>query len=211
MATATAQPSQAAIFAEDLFPFSLRIGSSSEEMHARFDEFARNNPSLKLEQTADGEIVVMLPTGGKSGIRGTEITRQVANWAIAAGGLVFDSATLFKLPSGAKRGPDCAWVRKERWDSLSDDEQEAYPPLAPDLAIELRSKTDRLSLLQAKMMEYVECGVSLGWLIDPYERVVYVYQPEHAVIELRDPKFLEGGAVAIGLTLDLATIFETPR
>ena len=195
-------------FYSELFPFRLKIASSREEMQARFDEFARNNPDLCLEQTAEGEIIVMLPTGGKSGIRGSEITKQVAVWAATAGGLVFDSQTLFMLSNGAKRGPDCAWVQRQRWEALSDNEQESYPPLAPDLVIEVRSKSDRLSVIQAKMLEYISCGVRLGWLIDPYQRDVFIYQPAREVVAMHEPKTLEGGEVAVGLKLDLLPIFQ---
>ncbi len=207
MISATSQSTLEMLLDGDCLPVSLKIGSCRQEMIDRFEEFASNNPSLHLEQTAGGEVIVMLPTGGRTSVRNTEITKQVANWATRNGGFVFDSQSLFRLPNGAKRGPDCAWVRADRWTSLSDEEQESYPPLAPDLAIELRSKTDRLVALQTKMEEYAANGVRLGWLIDPFERQVYVYRPQKSVIQLREPQELDGEDVALGLKLDLTLIY----
>lgn len=189
-------------------PVSLRIGACRQEMFDFFDTFVSYNPDYRFEQSAEGEIIVMLPTGGKNGIRGSEIIKQVAVWANTHGGLVFDSQTLFKLPNGAKRGPDCAWVTQERWNALSNDEQETYPPLAPDLIVELRSKSDSLNLLRQKMEEYINQGVRLGWLLDPYLRMAHIYQPGKQVIELRQPHFLDGADVATGLKLDVLAIFD---
>ena len=103
-----------------------------------------NNPELKVEQTADGEMVFMSPTGGESGLRNSEINAALVNWARGYGGVVFDSSTLFRLPNGALRSPDASWIQTSRWQSLSDQERTSFPPIAPDFVIELRSQTDRL-------------------------------------------------------------------
>lgn len=116
----------------------------------------------------------MSPTGGESGIRNSEISFQLTAWTRNAGGFAFDSSTLFRLPNGALRSPDASWIASDRWQQLSPEERESYPPIAPDFVIELRSKTDRLVDLQDKMKEYCDCNVRLGWLIDPMLKQVHV-------------------------------------
>ena len=119
----------------------------------------------------------MSPTGGETGYRNGKINLQLGLWAQSFGGFVFDSSTLFQLPNGAKRSPDAAWISEKRWLSLTLEERKGFPPIAPDFVIELRSESDRLVDLQAKMQEYVDNGVRLGWLIDPFERQVHAYEP----------------------------------
>ncbi|MDQ3374875.1 MAG: Uma2 family endonuclease, partial [Acidobacteriota bacterium] len=119
----------------------------------------------------------MPPTGGRTGYRNFSLIVEFGKWSEKDGtGVGFDSSTVFVLPSGAKRSPDLAWVSNERWNSLSNEEQEKFPPLCPDFVVELRSRTDLLFTLQEKMREYVENGAQLGWLIDPSEKKVYVYR-----------------------------------
>ncbi len=142
-----------------------------------FEDFCRQNPDLKIELTKEGELIVMPPTGGRTGYRNFSLIVEFGKWSEKDGtGVGFDSSTVFVLPSGAKRSPDLAWVSNERWNSLSNEEQEKFPPLCPDFVIELRSRTDLLFTLQEKMREYVENGAQLGWLIDPSEKKVYVYR-----------------------------------
>jgi Uma2 family endonuclease len=92
-------------------------------------------------------------------------------------GLGFDSSTGFTLSNGAKRSPDVAWVRRSRWEVVTAEEQEEFPPLCPNFVVELRSRSDDIATLQAKMQEYVANGAPLGWLIDPHEKRVYIYRP----------------------------------
>ncbi len=142
-----------------------------------FEDFCRQNPDLKIELTKEGELIVMPPTGGRTGYRNFSLIVEFGKWSEKDGtGVGFDSSTVFVLPSGAKRSPDLAWVSNERWNSLSNEEQEKFPPLCPDFVVELRSRTDLLFTLQEKMREYVENGAQLGWLIDPSEKKVYVYR-----------------------------------
>ena len=126
--------------------------------------------------------MIMPPTGTKTGWRNSRITQRLANWAETDGtGLVFDSSTGFTLPSGAKRSPDSSWVRRERWDALTEAQQDSFAPVCPDFVIELRSRQDRLAVLQEKMQEYIENGAQLGWLIDPLEKRVHIYCPDQSV------------------------------
>src|SRR4028118_138390 len=158
-----------------------------------FYEFCRLNPDLSLELTSEGDLIIMPPTGGKTGKQNLKLSVRLGNWAEGDGtGQSFDSSTVFTLPNGAKRSPDFAWVRNERWDALTEDEQERFPPLCPDFVVELRSRTDTLKNLRRKMEEYMANGAQLGWLIDPQERRVHVYRPGAAVEELNDPRAVSG-------------------
>lgn len=186
--------------------FSPLLKKMSEE---EFYEFCRLNPELRLELTSEGDLVIMPPTGGKSGIRNSKLNFKLVGWVEKDGtGQSFDSSTVFTLPSGAKRSPDFAWVRNERWDALSEDEQERFPPLCPDFVVELRSRTDVLKNLQQKMEEYVANGARLGWLIDPLERKVHVYRPDAPVEELDNPQTISGEPLLRGLELDLRKIWD---
>jgi Uma2 family endonuclease len=170
----------------------------------QFYQLCQDNPELQLELTASGELIVMSPTGSKTGWRNSKLNQRLANWSDQDGrGLCFDSNAGFTLPNGAKRSPDAAWALWERWNALSDEEQERFAPLCPDFVCELRSSQDNLGKLKHKMSEYIENGARLGWLIDPLEDRVYVYRPGSEVQLVDHPKSLEGGDVLKGFVLDL--------
>jgi Uma2 family endonuclease len=172
-----------------------------------FDLCAANR-ELRIERTSDGELVIMPPTGGDTGRRNFDLTGQFAVWVRRDGtGVGFDSSTGFLLPNGAERAPDLAWVRKPRWDALTEAERRKFPPLCPDFVIELRSPSDQLGGQQAKLEEYIACGAHLGWIIDPEERRVHVYRPGRAVDVLERPTELRGDPELPGLILDLRTIW----
>ena len=175
------------------------------------DEFAKLcalNPEMRLEYTSTGDLIIMTGTGGWTGHTNARLTRLFDTWAEAEGsGFVFASSTVFILPNGAKRSPDVCWIRRERWETLSPDEQNGFPPLGPDFVLELRSPSDRLLTLQDKMQEYLDNGARLGWLIDPFERVVYIYRPGEAVERLDDPREVSGEPVLAGFVLQLGNIW----
>jgi Uma2 family endonuclease len=175
-----------------------------------FYEFCRLNPDLSLELTSEGDLIIMPPTGGKSGLRNAILITRLTTWALEdKSGLAFDSSTAFTLPNGAKRSPDFAWVGNERWDALTEEEQERFPPLCPDFVVELRSRTDTLKNLREKMEEYMANGAQLGWLIDPQERRVYVYRPGAVAVEqLDDPRAVSGEPLLRGLELELQEIWD---
>lgn len=126
----------------------------------QFWQLCQHNRDLRLEQTAKGELIIMPPTGWKSGNRNSKLTQRLENWAEADGtGFAFDSSTGFNLPNGATRSPDAAWVGQERLKAFTPDPAR-FLPMAPDFAVELRSATDRLETLQQKMQEYIDCGVT---------------------------------------------------
>ncbi|HEV2762080.1 MAG TPA: Uma2 family endonuclease [Pyrinomonadaceae bacterium] len=174
-----------------------------------FFEFCQLNKDLRIELTSEGDLIIMPPTGGKTGRRNVKLTIRLGSWAEAEGsGQPFDSSTGFTLPNGAKRSPDFAWVSNERWDALTDEKQEKFPPLCPDFVVELRSSNDSLTSLQQKMEEYVSNGAQLGWLIDPFERKVHVYQPGGEVEILDDPESVSGEPVLRGFALDVRALWE---
>jgi Uma2 family endonuclease len=189
-------------FTLDLNP----VGSLTEEA---FYQLCQRNPDLKLERSAQGDLIIMPPTGGESGRRNADITIDLGLWnRQTQQGYTFDSSTCFKLPNGAERSPDAAWISKARWEALSKDDRSKFPPIAPDFVIELRSVTDRLDLLQAKMRDYQDNGVQLGWLINPQDRQVEVYRVGHPVEVLDQPDTVSGEPVLPGFILDLNRIFQ---
>jgi Uma2 family endonuclease len=181
------------------------LGKISDE---EFEQICRHNPDLQIELTKEGELVIMPPTGGRTGRRNFSLSVRFGNWAEKDGsGVAFDSSTIFVLPSGAKRSPDLAWIKNERWEDLSEREQEGFPPLCPDFVVELRSRTDSLSDLREKMEEYIENGASLGWLIDPLERKVHVYRQNAKVEILDNPESVSGEPLLKGFTLTMDKIW----
>ncbi len=166
------------------------------------------NRDLRIERNAEGELLLMPPAGGATGGRNAEITRQVGNWAKTDGtSTAFDSSTGFRLPNGAVRSPDAAWVLRPRLEAISPEEREKFLPLCPDFVIELRSFSDTLRDVQAKMEEYLTNGARLGWLIDPYSKHLYVYRPGAAVETLENPKRVFGDPLLPGFVLDLREVW----
>lgn len=174
----------------------------------KFLELCLDNPNLRLEMTAKGELIVMGPTTSETGRRNASLNFQLYFWARDDGtGICFASSAGFTLPNGAKVSPDASWVRRERYEALTAEEREQFAPLCPDFVVELRSKTDRLARLQAKMSEYLENGARLGWLIDPAARRVYVYRPGQEVETLDAPETIAGEPVLPNFVLQLREIW----
>ncbi|MBI3651134.1 MAG: Uma2 family endonuclease [Acidobacteria bacterium] len=174
----------------------------------QFELLCRDNRDMRIELTAEGELLIMPPTGYMSGWRNSNLNYQLVAWSKANGtGICFDSSTLFTLPNGAKRSPDVSWIRLERCNALTEDEKEGFAPICPDFVIELRSPTDRLSTLQDKMLEYMENGAQLGWLIDPKSKQVFIYRPNQPVECLDNPATVSGELVLQGFVLNLAEIW----
>ena len=174
----------------------------------QFYELCRANSELRFERTAEGEILIMPPTGSRTGQRNFTLTTLFGIWVEQDGtGVGFDSSTAFKLPNGATRSPDVSWIRRERWDALALEEQEKFSPICPDFVIELRSSTDGLADLQAKMREYITSGVRLGWLLDPQEQAVYVYRQGAEVEVINHAHEISGEPELPGFTLSLRDIW----
>jgi Uma2 family endonuclease len=173
-----------------------------------FFEFCQANRDWRFERTREGEVIITPPTGGETGGRNFDLTVAFGNWAKAEGkGKGFDSSTGFKLPNGADRSPDVAWVKLERWHALTDEQRRKFPPLCPDFVVELRSATDSLDKLKDKMQEYLDNGAQLGWLIDPQERKVYIYRPQTAVECLDNPERVSGEPLLRGFTLEMREVW----
>lgn len=170
----------------------------------QFYQLCRQNEALRFEMTAQGELWIMAPVGGESGKREADLITDLQLWNRQSQlGVVFSSSTIFRFPNGAKRSPDVAWIEQSRWNALSQAERETFPPIAPDFVIELRSRTDGLSDLRDKMQEYVTNGVRLGWLINPQDQQVEIYEPNQPIDILSLPAQLSGGTVLPGFSLDL--------
>ncbi len=177
----------------------------------QFFEFCQQNKDVRIERTSEGDLEVMPPAGWETGHRNMKLAVQLGTWAEQDDtGVATDSSGGYRLPNGAVRAPDAAWVRRGRLAELTAEQKRKFIPLCPDFVIELRSPTDSLSLIEAKMREYIENGARLGWLIDPEERKVHVYQPGEAVRVLENPGEVSGEPVLPGFTLDLRRIWE-PR
>ena len=174
-------------------PIVLRMPPALVMDDDEFFDFCQINRDLRIERTADGEIIVMPPTGSETGGRNFDLVVQFGNWVKRDGtGKGFDSSTGFKLPNGAERSPDASWVKKERWEALTPKQREKFAPLCPDFVIELRSPSDRVKSLHKKMEEYMDNGALLGWLIDPNNRQVYIYRPDGEVEQLDNPATVKG-------------------
>ncbi|MBD1860956.1 MULTISPECIES: Uma2 family endonuclease [Trichocoleus] len=174
----------------------------------QFYELCQANPDVKLERSMAGELIVMAPTGGETGSYNSEINADFVIWNRQTRlGKVFDSSTCFKLPQGGDRSPDVAWVVLERWNALCPEQQRKFPPIAPDFVLELLSPTDSLEKTQAKMQEYMQSGVRLGWLIDRDNRRVEIYRLGQPGEVLVAPNQLSGEDVLPGFVLDLETVW----
>lgn len=187
---------------------TLRLDSIIHLSGQQFVQLCSANPDTKLELTAQGELVVMPPTGGESGRRNRKLTQQLGIWTDANGtGEAFDSSTMFQLPSGAYRSPDAAWIALPRWRGLTDEERQTFPPLCPDFVIELRSNSDSLRTLQDKMQEYLENGLRLGWLINPQNQQVEIYRQNQPKEFLQSPTQISGEDVLPGFVLHFSGIW----
>jgi Uma2 family endonuclease len=176
--------------------------------HEEFEKLCQDNPERSLELTANGELVVMPPVGGESGNFELELGGELFVWNRQTRlGKIFSSSTVFVLPNGAQRSPDAAWVELSRWEALTPEQRQKFPPLAPDFVIELRSATDRLPPLREKMEEYRANGVRLGLLIDPQQKQVEIYRLGQEPFVLESPTEIDCSEVMPGFILSMSRIF----
>lgn len=187
----------------------LNIPPNLKVSQEQFAILAAANRDVQLELTATGELIIMPPTGGNTGKRNIDIEGQLWFWNRQTKlGVTFNSSTAFLLPNGAERSPDAAWVSQTRWDRLKPEEQDSFPPLCPDFAIELRSKSDNMEPLRKKMQEYIDNGLRLGWLIDTKNKQIEIYRANQPVEVLDNPTSLSGEDVLLGFVLDLQVVFS---
>ena len=187
---------------------SLQIPPSLKFTDEEFEQIVEFNKELRLELTAEGELIIMSPTGGETGNRNFDLIGQIWFWSRKNKlGKAFDSSTGFKLPNGATRSPDASWVKLDRWNDLTSEQKTKFLPIAPDFVIELMSPSDSLKKTQEKMEEYINNGVRLGWLINRKNRQVEIYRIGKEVEVLDNPDSLSGENVLPGFVLDLEMIW----
>jgi Uma2 family endonuclease len=195
-------------FTDNHLPPHLLVNVKDVIAPEQFEGLCRANRDLRLELTSTGELIVMPPAGSKTGMRNADLTYQLTAWAKKdRSGISFDSSTGFTLPNRAMLSPDAAWIKRERWDSLTKDEQEGFAPLCPDFVVEIRSRSDNLPPLESKMQEYISNGALLAWLIDPLKHRVYVYKPDQGVKVLENPEVVSGDPLLSGFDLRLSQLW----
>ena len=187
---------------------TIAIPETFKVTHEQFQQIASVNRDLRLERSAEGELIVMPPTGSDTGNRNLDIEGQLWLWNRQTKlGVAFNSSSGFHLPNGANRSPDAAWVKLDRWEALTSEEREGFAPICPDFVVELRSKSDNIASLRAKMREYLANRACLGWLIDRKNRKVEIYRQGQDVEVLDNPTTLSGENVLPGFVLDLTEVW----
>ncbi|MFN6560564.1 MAG: Uma2 family endonuclease [Nostoc sp. ChiSLP01] len=190
-------------------PLVLQIPSSMQMTDEQFFEFCQVNRDLRIERNKFGELVIMPPTGSETGNREGNIFGQLWVWSEQDGtGITFSSSTGFKLSTGAERSPDASWIKLERWNSLSSEQQQKFAPICPDFVVELKSPSDNLQTLKEKMEEYMnEPGIQLSWLIDRKQRKVYIYRPGLSEECLDNPASVSGDPILPGFILNMSKVW----
>lgn len=181
---------------------------SIELTDEQFYQLCLNNRDLRFERNANGDLLIMPPTGGETGNRNIEIAYQLQAWSRQnKSGLAFDSSTGFKLPNGANRSPDASWIPRNKWNSLTKEQQQKFIPLCPDFVIELFSPSDKLAETKNKMEEYIDNGTYLGWLINPQNQQVEIYRQVKEIEVLYSPQSLSGENILPGFILNFELIW----
>ena len=198
-----------AVSPDVVLPYRLALNVRALEItEDQLAQLSSDNSDLRLELSAERELIIMPPAFSETGWQELELATQISNWAKQDGtGRAFGPTAGFTLPNGAVRAPDVSWIPLSRWEALSDTDRYGFAKVCPDFVIELRSQSDSLRDVQDKMQEYVENGARLGWLIDPQNRRVHVYRTGQAVEILDEPTFVSGDPVLPGFTLDLSSIW----
>ena len=208
MATQTLTPPRIERATDATLPIVLRLSPVIEMSEAQFLAFCEMNSEARIERTSEGELEIMPPAGMYTGAQNSNIATELGIWARRDGtGIAFNSSAGFTLPNGAVRSPDASWVLKSRLEELTDEDKRGFGHICPDFVIELRSPTDRLSVLRAKMEEYMENGARLGWLLDPDNRCVYVYRPNMEAQILENPETVSAGPELAGFTMELEAVW----
>jgi len=188
--------------------YSLNLEPMGKVTDDKFYQICQKNPDLKLEINAEREILIMSPTGGETGNRNAEIITEFIIWNRQKKlGKVFDSSTCFRLPNGAEKSPDVSFITLERWEKLTENQREKFPPIAPDFVLELMSPSDNLSKTQAKMQEYIDNGVKLGWLINRKKKQVEIYTQNENKQVINNPNFLSGQAILPDFNLNMKYVW----
>jgi len=189
-------------------PLVLQMSPAIEMTDEQFFTFCQQNRNYQIERTATGEITIMPPTGSETGNRNFDLIVQLGIWTRQNGtGIGFDSSAGFTLPNGTIKSSDAAWVKLEKWQNLTPEQQQKFAPICPDFIVELRSPSDNLQTLKDKLQEYIDNGTSLGLLIDRKNRQVYIYRPNSQIECLDNPSIINCQPVLPEFILDLSTIW----
>ncbi|MBX2967916.1 MAG: Uma2 family endonuclease [Cyclobacteriaceae bacterium] len=189
--------------------FILKFPQDTQFSDDEFFEFCAANDPLRIERNSKGQIIIMSPSGSKTGNIHFKIIHAFSTWVMEneGSGYGFDSSAGFKLPDQSILAPDAAFVVTQRWESLTEEQQKKFAPLTPDFIIEVRSESDSLSQLKTKMDDWIRNGCHLAWLIDPIEKKAYIYKPDESVTTIDNFKAkLSGESVLPGFELDLSKL-----
>ena len=204
---------QTLVRAAEVEPFVIKFRPLTDMTDEQFADFCALNDVLRIERSAEGEIILMPPAHSNTGTRNADLNADLTIWARTDGtGTYFDSSAGFKLPNGALRSPDASWILNSRLDALTSDERSGFFSICPNFVIEMRSSSDSLTDLRAKMEEYMDNGARLGWLIDPLASPtqVYIYRPQTEIEILECPDDVSADPELMGFTLNLSRIWNTP-
>jgi Uma2 family endonuclease len=175
-----------------------------------FFDFCMANEGMNIERNSKREIIIMPPTSYESGFQELDLCFYVKLWNHThKGGIMFSSQTGFTLPNQAIRSPDCSWISWERHNQLSEEDRKKFAHIAPDFVAEIKSPSDSWKGLQFKMVEYIENGVQLGWLIDVSKQKIMIYTPDNMEPQEQNFGIIDGGNVLVGLEIDLRKIFQS--
>ena len=188
--------------------FQLEMLPAVPMTQEQFFDFCQQNRKIRMERTAQGELIIMAPAGGNSGARNSSVNAQLFNWAAQRrSGRVFDSSTGFVLPNGANRSPDASWVSDEQLAAIPAEKMERFLPVCPHFLVEILSPTDSLRKTIEKMEEYMANGAKLGWFINPRNQQVHVYRLGQEVQILENPATLSADPELPGFVLDLESVW----
>lgn len=194
---------------QEILPIVLRLSPAIEFSEEQFAELCGLNDDLIIEMNANGELEIMTPVRCFfTGAMELDVAAQLREWARRDGsGVAFGPSMGYTLPNGAVRAPDASWLARSRRSELVPEDYNRFAHIWPDFVIELRSETDRLTMLQAKMREYIESGTRLGFLIDPRNKRVYIYRPGAEVETLEEPASVSADPVLPGFVLELEEVW----
>ncbi len=170
-------------------------------------DFCTANPELRIERDENGQIIIMPPTGLESSFVNNELQTETSIWnRQTKAGRVSDSNGGYTLPDTSMRAPDVGWVSKERLATVTAEQLKKFAPITPDFVIEVRSESDSLTELKAKMVKWLANNVRLAWLVDPQEQTTTIYRPNRDPEQVPFDQTLSGEDVLVGFTLNVKEV-----
>ena len=189
-------------------PLPARVTPAAPMSDLELMRFSRANRPFRMEREGNGDIVIMTPTGNRPGKINQRIGRLLDEWAEEDGrGVTFDSDTGFRLPNGSVRSPDASWISNEKWNALSEEDQDGFG-MCPDFIVELVSPSDSVAALRRKIVEeWLPSGVQVAWLIDPKAKSVMIFRTAEAPETLLDPTSAQGTGPVRGFELVMSRVW----